>query len=281
MLGIIPGILAADKPDLAGLGGPPGRSPRLRGRRPAGQVLDVSEARRAVSMSAESCRASAASMSSRSRSSVQHGSPALPWVKEVIWALDRPARSAKNATCAPHSSSPRQRAQVRSMMISRSRIGGAGRYGSCGNCATSRSGREPCGAGATGCLPACCTSGWKNSQTRACWTVTKPAPTCSPIWERRSARHFNPSTPGRADGQRRCRRQTAGGDSACRRFAKGPVRARAGAKKRRVLAPLRFQSIPHRGACGKTRVVPQNGRPRARTRGNGVAKCVCRCRRTS
>src|SRR5437899_1614469 len=32
-------------------------------------------------------------------------------------------------------------------------------------------------------------------------------------------------------------------------------------RKRRELTPLHFQLIPHRGACGKTRVVPQNGWP--------------------
>ena len=43
-------------------------------------------------------------------------------------------------------------------------------------------------------------------------------------------------------------------------------------------SPLSTYSAP--GACGKTRVVPQNRRPRPEPADMGVATCVCCCRRT-
>ena len=39
--------------------------------------------------------------------------------------------------------------------------------------------------------------------------------------------------------------------------------------------PLHFQHIAHRGACGKTRVVPHNHWPGPKRTETGVAKCVC------
>jgi hypothetical protein len=44
--------------------------------------------------------------------------------------------------------------------------------------------------------------------------------------------------------------------------------------------PCHYQRIAHRGACGKTRVVPQNRWPKPESTGTGVAKCVWCCRRT-
>ncbi len=49
--------------------------------------------------------------------------------------------------------------------------------------------------------------------------------------------------------------------------------------ERRVPTPFHSQHRAHRGACGKTRVVPQNHRPRPEPTEMGVAKCVCCCRR--
>ncbi len=43
--------------------------------------------------------------------------------------------------------------------------------------------------------------------------------------------------------------------------------------------PFHSQHIAHRGACGKTQVVPQNRRPRPEPAEMGVATCVCFCRR--
>jgi NAD(P)-dependent dehydrogenase (short-subunit alcohol dehydrogenase family) len=42
--------------------------------------------------------------------------------------------------------------------------------------------------------------------------------------------------------------------------------------------PLHSQPIAHWGACGKTRVVPQNGRPRPEPAEMGAAERVCCCR---
>ena len=56
-------------------------------------------------------------------------------------------------------------------------------------------------------------------------------------------------------------------------------RRTAKAKARRSRTPCHSQCIAHRGACGKTRVVPQNGWPRPEPTEPGVAKCVCCCRR--
>jgi hypothetical protein len=50
--------------------------------------------------------------------------------------------------------------------------------------------------------------------------------------------------------------------------------------ERGVPTPFHSQRIAHRGACGKTRVVPQNRRPRPEPTDMGVTKCACRCRRT-
>ena len=47
-----------------------------------------------------------------------------------------------------------------------------------------------------------------------------------------------------------------------RRAEAAGIRLTSTPTKRRVRTPLHFQSIAHRGACGKTRVVPQNGWPR-------------------
>jgi hypothetical protein len=48
------------------------------------------------------------------------------------------------------------------------------------------------------------------------------------------------------------------------------------------LTSLHLQFTPHRGAYGKPRVVPHNGRPQARTYGNGRSELrVCCCRRGS
>src|SRR6059058_447947 len=44
-----------------------------------------------------------------------------------------------------------------------------------------------------------------------------------------------------------------------------------------VPTPFHSQHIAHRGACGKTRVLPQNRRPRPECTEMGVAKCVCCC----
>ena len=66
-----------------------------------------------------------------------------------------------------------------------------------------------------------------------------------------------------------------------RRFARrlsvpsGRQRQRQGA-----LTPCHFQRIAHRGACGKTRVGPQNRRPDQERRRHGATTCVCCCRRT-
>jgi hypothetical protein len=43
-------------------------------------------------------------------------------------------------------------------------------------------------------------------------------------------------------------------------FREEAVRPQRATKKKRGLIPLQFQSIAHRGACGKTRVVPHNRR---------------------
>ena len=48
---------------------------------------------------------------------------------------------------------------------------------------------------------------------------------------------------------------------------------------RRVPTPSHSQHIAHRGACGKTRVVPQNRWSRPELTEMGVAKYVCCCRR--
>ena len=76
---------------------------------------------RASPTSEQSCSSSTSRISRRSRSSTQHGSAGPPCVSDVTCAASRPARSAKNATCTPHSYSQPQRAQVRSITISRSR----------------------------------------------------------------------------------------------------------------------------------------------------------------
>src|SRR5215217_6720586 len=44
-------------------------------------------------------------------------------------------------------------------------------------------------------------------------------------------------------------------------------------------APFPLQRIADRGPCGKTRVGPQNHRPRPEIHGNRSPKCVCCCRR--
>ena len=49
--------------------------------------------------------------------------------------------------------------------------------------------------------------------------------------------------------------------------------------RRRTSAPLHFQSIAHRGACGKTRVVPHNRWPGPEPSEMGAAKAVRCCRR--
>ena len=53
---------------------------------------------------------------------------------------------------------------------------------------------------------------------------------------------------------------------------------RAAKSKGRETTPCHSQRIAHQGACGKTRVVAQNRRPRTTTGGNGSTTCVC-CRR--
>ena len=68
--------------------------------------------------------------------------------------------------------------------------------------------------------------------------------------------------------------------AARRRFARRlPVHS-GRSRKRRAPTPLHFQPIAHRGACGKTRVVPHNRWPGPEPAEMGVAKCVCCCRRT-
>jgi hypothetical protein len=49
--------------------------------------------------------------------------------------------------------------------------------------------------------------------------------------------------------------------------------------ERGVPTPCHSQRIAHWGTCGKTRVVPQNHRPKPEPAEMGVAKCVCCCRR--
>ncbi len=49
--------------------------------------------------------------------------------------------------------------------------------------------------------------------------------------------------------------------------------------ERSVPTPFHSQHIAHWGTCGKTRVVPQNHRPKPEPAEMGVAKCVCCCRR--
>src|SRR5262249_43863781 len=52
-------------------------------------------------------------------------------------------------------------------------------------------------------------------------------------------------------------------------------------KRRLVPTPLHFQSIACRGACGKTRPVPHNRRPRQEAAEMGVARCGGARRRTA
>src|SRR5271166_56240 len=49
-------------------------------------------------------------------------------------------------------------------------------------------------------------------------------------------------------------------------------------KRKGSTYPFHSQHIAHRGACGKTRVVPQNRWPKPESTQMGVAKCAC-CRR--
>src|SRR5262249_20228193 len=53
------------------------------------------------------------------------------------------------------------------------------------------------------------------------------------------------------------------------------VRPQADDKGKKSITPSHFKYIAHRGTCGKTRVVPQNRRPRPEPTEMGVAKCVC------
>jgi hypothetical protein len=57
--------------------------------------------------------------------------------------------------------------------------------------------------------------------------------------------------------------------AARRRFAGRVVRPQRTIRETRLPTPLHLQFTPHRGACGKPRVVPHNRRPQARTYGNG------------
>jgi transposase len=50
-------------------------------------------------------------------------------------------------------------------------------------------------------------------------------------------------------------------------------------RERRVPAPWHFQTIAHRGACGKARVVRQSRRPTPEPAETGVTKCVWCCQR--
>jgi hypothetical protein len=68
----------------------------------------------------------------------------------------------------------------------------------------------------------------------------------------------------------------AGGIAVRHRFARGCPSTADNKGKGRVDTPLHFQYIAHRGACGKTRVVPQNGRPRPESTEMGVVECVLR-----
>jgi hypothetical protein len=67
--------------------------------------------------------------------------------------------------------------------------------------------------------------------------------------------------------------------AARRRFARGWSVHSGRYRGRRVPTPCHFQRIAHRGACGKTRVVPQNRGARPGPAEAGVAECVCCCRR--
>src|SRR4249920_3866607 len=49
----------------------------------------------------------------------------------------------------------------------------------------------------------------------------------------------------------------------------------------RESSPFHSQHITHGGTCGKTRVVPQNRRPRLKPTEIGIAKYVCCCRPTA
>jgi hypothetical protein len=63
---------------------------------------------------------------------------------------------------------------------------------------------------------------------------------------------------------------------------RGEVSVHGGrSREGRIPTPFHSHRIAHRGACGKTRVAPQNRRPRPEPREMGVEKCVCCCRRTT
>jgi hypothetical protein len=64
-----------------------------------------------------------------------------------------------------------------------------------------------------------------------------------------------------------------------RRASRGGGPSTPDDKGKGVPTPFHYQLIAHREGCGKTRVVPQNPRPRPEPAEMGVAKCVCCCRR--